>query len=327
MVRFAQHHLSIAVALLGAGAGCDRADATREVVVYVSVDQPTATSVLRAFEEKSGIRVLEVFDVESSKTTGLVHRIEAERATPRADVFWSSEVVQTVWLGERGVLEAYRPPSAEDVPDSLRASDGSWTGTGLRARVLLVNSERVPPAAEPRTLADLVAPRWQPGEVGIGLPLFGTSCTHAAALYTKLGEERARGWYQALRDGGARVVDGNSVVRDLVASGDLAVGLTDNDDAAGAVQRGFPVRIVVPEGPGALYIPGTVALIAGGPHPVEGRALVDWLAGPDAEEMLLDSGFLLGSVRAPPPEMDTDWAEVAAHFPAVQTDLREVFLR
>ena len=74
-----------------------------------------------------------------------------------------------------------------------------------------------------------------------------------------------------------RVVDGNATVRDLVVAGQLEWGLTDSDDAAVAVGRGDPVRVVVPDqaGDGTLVVPGTVALVAGAPHPAEGRALVD----------------------------------------------------
>jgi iron(III) transport system substrate-binding protein len=48
-----------------------------------------------------------------------------------------------------------------------------------------------------------------------------------------------------------RVVDGNSVVRDLVADGQLAYGITDADDTCGAIESGRNVTIIIPDqGPG-----------------------------------------------------------------------------
>jgi len=63
------------------------------VVVYTSVDQVYSEPVIRAFEKRTGILVLPVYDVEASKTTGLVNRLIAERGRPQADVFWKSYTV------------------------------------------------------------------------------------------------------------------------------------------------------------------------------------------------------------------------------------------
>lgn len=301
----------------------------RSVVLYTSVDQPHAEAVLRAFEAESGVRVLAVFDVEASKTTGLVQRLRAEGERPRADVFWSSEVVQTVALARAGRLAPYRSPLAADVPPSARDPQGLWTGMGLRARVLLVNTGRVGPGDEPRRLDDLLSPRWKPGEVGLALPLFGTSATHAAALAERRGPEQAEAFFVGLRERGARFLDGNSVVRDRVVSGDLAVGLTDTDDAGQAERRGAPVRtvVLVPPDDGALFIPGTVAVVAGAPHPAEARALVDFLVRRRTEEQLVAAGFLLASVRDLPAGAEVDWGRVADRFEASQRALRERLLR
>ena len=47
---------------------------------------------------------------------------------------------------------------------------------------------------------------------------------------------------------GVQIVDGNSVVRDMVVDGRLAFGLTDTDDACGALERDpdAPLKIVFP---------------------------------------------------------------------------------
>ena len=62
-------------------------ETVREVSVYTSLDRPYAEPVLRAFERRSGIRVLDVYDAEATKSVGLAARIVYERARPRADVF------------------------------------------------------------------------------------------------------------------------------------------------------------------------------------------------------------------------------------------------
>ncbi len=81
---------------------CGDKGATREVVIYTTVDQVYSEPILKAYEEKTGIRVKAVYDVEAAKTTGLVTRLEAEKARPQADVFWNGEFAQTMGLGKRG---------------------------------------------------------------------------------------------------------------------------------------------------------------------------------------------------------------------------------
>ena len=78
--------------------------------------------------------------------------------------------------------------------------------------------------------------------------------------------------------------------------GSLTFGLTDTDDACGAVERGAPVIIVIPDqetnGLGTLIIPNTVAVISGAPHEQEARQFVDYLLNRDTEAQLVQSGWI-----------------------------------
>jgi iron(III) transport system substrate-binding protein len=310
-----------------------------EVVIYTSVDREYAEPVLAVFENKTGIRVRAVYDVEAAKTTGLVNRLLAERGAPQADVFWSGEVVQTVLLAEQGALDVYRPAVADGLPSRYRDPGGRWTAFGGRVRVLLVDPQAVAGAACVDSVLDLVDGTVPVGRTAIALPLFGTSAAHAAALYGTLGEDGARTFFERLRDGGARVVDGNAAVRDLVAGGQVAVGLLDSDDASVALTRNPRLRIVVPdqEGMGAFVVPNTVGLVTGGPHPSTGRGLVDYLLSPGVEGQLVTAGWVHVPSRPdqPPPAnldlshilaMNISYQECAAHHAQAQRDLGGFYL-
>ncbi|MGA9751149.1 MAG: extracellular solute-binding protein [Acidobacteriota bacterium] len=323
--RFRIGSVVILFLFLVAPLGCTRAP-RRTVVVYTSVDQPYSEPLFRKFEARTGIRVRPVYDLEAAKTTGLVSRLAAERAHPQADLFWSSEIAQTLWLKEQGLLQPYEPPPARDVSPEFRDPLGFWTGVGLRARIILVNTDKVPESEAPLSIFQLTEPAWGDGAAGLANPLFGTSATQAAALTALLGRERTRAYYAALRDNGVRVVDGNSVVRDMVAGGVLKVGLTDTDDAEAALRSGAPVRIIYPDQPGigTLYIPNTVAVVAGAPHLAEAKALAGFLVSRDVESELMRARFFCASVRSPPPgDMRVSWTEVAGALDESKQDLRE----
>lgn len=314
----------------------------QSVVVYTSVDQVYSEPILKEFERKTGIRVLAVYDVEATKTTGLVNRLIAEENRPQADVFWNGEFVQTMLLKQEGILSPYSSPASSDMPSQYVDPGGYWAVFGGRARVLLVNTDLVAPGNYPRSIFDLLSPEWPSNEIGVAYPLFGTSATHAAALYALVGPDRARDFYNQLKSRGVRVVDGNSVVRDMVASGELSVGLTDTDDACKALENGAPVAIIFPDqgqdGIGTLVIPNTVALIANAPHPTEGQALIDYLLSREVEQQLIVSGWFQFSLRTSGVHstclnigevkgMNVTFAEIFGHLQEAREDLSEIFIR
>lgn len=320
-------------------AGCAAEPAKQEVVVYTSVDQVVAEPVLKAFEAQSGIAVRAVYDIEAAKTTGLVNRILAEKDMPKADVFWSSEFAQTLRLKEAGVLAAYAPEAAKDIPAAYRDPEGYWTGFAGRARVILINTEKMT-GKQPASVYDLMDADIGGSNAGIPYPLFGTANTHAAALYAKLGQAEGRKLYEGIAAANVRVVDGNSVVRDLVAEGQLGWGITDTDDAAGAVKAGKQVRIVFPDqgGVGTLVVPNTAALIAGGPDAEAGKKLLEYLTSAETEQKLADMAFCHIPVRASvkPPNgipveglktIDVTYQAIYRQLDAVNTDMKVLFIR
>ncbi|MBN1246062.1 MAG: extracellular solute-binding protein [Anaerolineae bacterium] len=313
-----------------------------QVVVYTSVDQVFSEPILTQFEEETGIEVLAVYDVEAAKTTGLVNRLIAEKENPQADVFWNGEFAQTIVLRDEGVLAPYTSPNAAGIPLAYKDPEGYWTGFGGRARVILANTDLVPLDRMPDSIQDLLDPAWPGDQLGIAYPLFGTTATQAAALYAHWGPAEGRAYFEALAARDVRVVDGNSVVRDMVADGRLAFGLTDTDDACGAVDRGAPVRIITPDqGPdqmGTLVIPNTVGLVAGGPNPENGKQLIDYLLSDAVAEAMIASGWshvALGGAATTPGciegqsirGMDIALTEVYRQMQPAQEDMTTVFVQ
>ena len=285
--RKAARFTLLAMLMLMTGCG---GTAPEEVIVYTSVDDVFARPVAEQFQQATGIVVRLVPDTEETKSTGLVNRLIAEKARPRADVFWSGDPVRAALLKGQGVSASYRSPNAEGPPSQYSDPEGHWAGFSARARVLIYNRELVPDGEEPSSIMDLLEPRFQ-GQACIANPLFGTTSMHAAALFEVLGEERARGFFDQFIEDGGRIVSSNGEVRRRVAAGDFALGLTDTDDANVALQEGQPVGVVYPdqETMGTLIIPNAVVLIEGGPNPAAARRFIDYLLRPETEQALVES--------------------------------------
>ena len=272
---------------------CSSTQKQNEVVIYTSVDQHYSEPILAAFEKETGIHARIAFDVEASKTTGLVNRLIAEQKHPKADIFWNSEFVQTVRLASRGILAKYKAPTTDQVFWS--DPENRWSAFGGRLRVLISNSEKISDSSLPHSLDDFLDPKYPADKIGIALPLFGTTATHAATLWAQMGESNASKFFQNLKERGLSFVNGNSVVRDSVVNGQLWFGLTDSDDACAAAAKGKSINITFldqnPEDIGTLVIPNTVALIAGGPNPENGRKLIEYLLSHKTKERLVELGW------------------------------------
>ncbi|MGD9723636.1 MAG: extracellular solute-binding protein [Pirellulales bacterium] len=270
-------------------AGCTPSTGQNEVVAYTALDSEFSEPVYQDFTQATGVKVLPKFDVESTKTVGLVNALLAEAGRPRCDVFWNNEILNTIRLDKQGLLEAYTSPAAKNFPAEFRSDQGTWQGLAARARILLVNTKEVAEADRPTSIYDMLDEKWK-GKIGIAKPLFGTTATHIACLFAHLGPEKAKEFCTKLKANGVQVMSGNAQVAQGVAAGQIAFGLTDTDDAVGMLEKGNPVAIVYPDRNadqmGTLFIPNTVSIIKGCPHPAEARKLVDYLLSSGVEEKL-----------------------------------------
>jgi iron(III) transport system substrate-binding protein len=293
-MRSSRTALVYAFFALGAAIGCRASEPTRTadrtVTVYVSTDRVFSEPILREYEKRSGVKVNAVYDTEETKSTGLANRLLAEKARPQADVFWSNEPVRTLLLKSRDALATYRSPSAEGIPAALLDPEGYWTGFSARIRVIAYNTKTVKLEDAPRSVFDLAESKWK-GQVAMADPRFGSTSFHVAALYALAGDEKMDDFFRRLKANGVRIVDGNSVVRDLVARGEVKAGLTDTDDVNVAIEDGQPIGMVLPDrnGLGVPVMPNMVSLIANAPHGEEARKLIDYLLSADVERQLAQS--------------------------------------
>jgi len=281
----------VVVALLVSLFGCTE----NTVVVYTSVDQVYSEKIFKLFEQQTGIKVKAVYDIEASKSVGLANRLIAEKAQPQADVFWNGEILQTLDLKAKGVLAKADIAAAKELPASFQDKDGQWLGFGGRARVLIVNTTKISLDKCPKTLEELANSAYIK-DAGIAYPVFGTTATHAAALYAYWGDAKANAYYTSLKNAGIQVLEGNSVVKDYVSQGKLWFGMTDSDDALGEMAKNKDLAIILldqgAKDMGTLVIPNTVAQINGAPNPSQADAFMEFLLSKSTEQALVNDGWI-----------------------------------
>jgi len=217
----------------------------------------------------------------------------AEKKKPKADIFWNGELIQMIRLASSGVLNSYL--SREKPINNWNDPDNYWSAFGGRIRVLIVNNAKKNSCRIPKKLTNLINSDCPADKTALALPLFGTSATHAAMIWITMGDEKASVFFKKLKDTGVSFLNGNSLVRDKVVSGDKWLGITDSDDACTAVLRGAPISIYFlnqsPDDIGTLVIPNTVALVSGAPNQENGKKLIDFLLSYNSRVRLAELGW------------------------------------
>jgi iron(III) transport system substrate-binding protein len=138
--------------------------------------------------------------------------------------------------------------------------------------------------AAPRCWSDLTKTEYRQ-EIELSNPVTsGTGYTILATLVALYGEDGAFDYLKRLGPNVVRYTQSGTAQGPSVARGEVAVGISFVHEFVTQQLAGFPVEVTIPcEGTGDAL--GGMAIVAGGPHPVEARAFYDWALTRGAQEI------------------------------------------
>ena len=268
--------------------GCSQSLTEQEnsVTVYVSEDQVFSQPLLKDFEKETSVKVNAIYDSEESKSTGVMNRLIAEKNNPQADVYWANEPIRAEVLRSKGILAPYKSPNSIDIPAVFKEKDNYWCGFSARVRLFVVNKSAT---KKPQSIFDYKNPLFKAKSV-IANPLFGTTTAQIAALFTVLGDEKAKLFLEDIKANKVAIATSNGESADFVASNKYDFSLVDSDDAMSRLSQNAPIEFAYPdqkEGEiGAFVVPNTVMLIKGAPHSKNAKILIDYLLSKESEQKL-----------------------------------------
>lgn len=271
--------------ILAAGAGCNKPPERPHVLLYTSATKEMIEQPLTDFHANTQINMAVHGVAESTDVDGMKKKLQDAHGSPLGDVLWLRDLLPTILLDRQGLFEPYQPSLARGFVRSS-SPQHTWHGFSARARVLLVNKEKVATEAIPVSIRDLVDAKWK-GRVGLATPLKATSAAHAAALFASWETAQAEEFYRQLKEN-AQILETEEEVAEQVAAGKLDFALTDSDVGLAQIEMGRPVFIVCPDqekdGLGTMMIPNTVAILKDCPDPQPARDVVEYLVTPATEQ-------------------------------------------
>jgi iron(III) transport system substrate-binding protein len=255
------------------------------LVVYSTLEQEYIDGFRRAFEaDNPDIRIEFLRD-----STGVITaRLQAEKATPRADAAWGLAVTSMMVLDAEGILEPYTPAHFGSLRPEFRdpAPNPAWFGMEAWSAAVCFNTVEAGKLGlpVPTTWEDLTKPIYK-GRIQMPNPnSSGTGFFHVSGWIQMMGEARAWEFMDRLHQNVAVYVhSGSKPCRDA-ATGEFPVGIAYELLGAQLKTRGAPIEtLIMAEGGG--WDMDAFAIIKGTKNVAAARRLADWASSRKANEL------------------------------------------
>lgn len=172
--------------------------------------------ILAEAAEAIGLRL----DIRYGSTPALAAQIAAEGRQSPVDLFFAQEAGYLAALARVDLLAPLPEALLEQVATGYRDPGGRWVGISGRLRALTLAAD-IPLSERPRSLRDLVHPRWR-GQVGWA-PGNASLHAHVSVLRHVWGEDDTEAWLRAMRENQARVYPRNGPQVGAVDRGEIRI--------------------------------------------------------------------------------------------------------
>jgi iron(III) transport system substrate-binding protein len=279
------------IALTGPAFAADAVDIAKakadgKVVWYTSTPVPQGQKIVNLFEKTYGIKV-EMF---RSGGSAVLRRFQQELDAGRVatDVLTTSDPAAAALLTAKGIFVPFKPKNFDKIPDAAKDKDGNYVAQRLNMMTIYIRHDKVPPADEPKTWADLLDPKYK-GKMVITNPSFTSLQVSVVGMMSK---ERGWGFYEKLRDNDIMLVQSNQQVSDMLKRGErlIAVGATDSY-AAAERKAGHPMKTLYPSD-GVFVISSPTSVVKGGPNPNAAKLFAEFMLSDEVQNIFpADGGF------------------------------------
>jgi len=200
----------------------DAAKKESKVVVYGSVPPQAMAGLNKGFEKKYGITV-EYWRGDSTKVMDRA-LTEWRAGRPGFDVVEANRGVQLIMRIE-GLFTKFVPVPSEKFPAQFKEKDGLITPWRVLPISILYNTELVKAAELPKTLDDLLAPKWK-NKISMPDPSRHTTTAQFLWNLEKFKGDKWLEYVKALAKQQPHLVESLAPVANVIIKGEAHVGIT-----------------------------------------------------------------------------------------------------
>jgi iron(III) transport system substrate-binding protein len=266
----------------------ERARKEGTVTLYTSLAPTESKPLADAFEKKYGVKV-ELWRALSDK---VVQRVVTEAQGKRFTV----DLVETngpemEMLAREKLLAEFHSPYIADLPREAIPPHRLWMPDRLNFFVVGYNTAKVQRSEIPATYEGFIHPRWK-GRIG----LEATDAEWMATLIKKWGEARGLDYFRKLSAMKPDMRKGHILLAELVAAGEVPVGLTMyNSNIESLKRKGAPIDFV-PVQPVAAR-PQGIGVARHAMHPNAALLFADFVLSPEGQKLFESMGRVPASTK------------------------------
>jgi iron(III) transport system substrate-binding protein len=220
---------------------------------------------------------------------------EARAGKPLSDVVLSGQL-GVLGLIEKKIAARYRSPEREFFRDGFKDKDGLWTAYMTNVMVSAYNTRQVSKDEAPRTVEDLLKPRWK-GK----LTMDSQSYVWFGTMMQYLGEETGLRFMKRLNEQNISHQRGRRLMTQLVAAGEFDMAVETNLNSVLTLSKqGAPLSFA-PIQPYFLS-PSLVFMSANAPHPYTAALFIDYLLSEEGQKIVVKTNRMPANSKVKSPE-------------------------
>ena len=249
------------------------------LTIYTSLAPTESKPLAAAFEKKTGVKV-ELWRAISER---VVQRTLSEAKAERhaVDVI-ATNGPQMETLAREKVLTTYFTPHAADLPPAGIPKHRLWMPDRLQFFVVGYNTNLVKREELPKSIMGFADPKWK-GKLGVE----AGDAEWMATLVKKWGEAEGMAFFRKLSEMRPEVRKGHVLLAQLVAAGEIPVGLTAYSANVETLKRkGAPIDFAPID---AIARTQGISIAKNAPHPAAALLFVDFVLSPDDGQKLYEA--------------------------------------
>ena len=248
-----------------------------QLALYTSLENSDAMKLTAAFEKRYGVKVV----LWRSSSDAILSRVLTETRGNRfvADVI-ETNGLELEALQREKMLQPFRSPYTRELIADAVQPHGQWIATRMHVYWVAYNTQLIKKEDLPKSYSDLLDPAWK-GKIGVE----ATNYPWFAAVIEELGEREGLQLFRNIvKTNGISTRKGHNLLANLVASGEVPLALTTNQQAIVKMKKGgAPVDGFFPQF-GVAMLNG-VAIQRNAPHPHAAALFADFMLS-DGQDVL-----------------------------------------
>ncbi len=257
-------------------------------------------------------------DVETwrGNSSDVAQRVIQEYGANRYDVDLADGTNTPAFMRAQGISRAFFSPSLATYTDNVKDKDGYWAATNVYFMTEGYNTQLVPKGTQPKTLDDLLDPKWK-GQMAWSTSSGSGGPGFVGDVLDVMGKDKGMEYLTRLSKQDIHNVDSAArAVLDQVIAGEFPIALQIfNHHAVISAQQGAPVDWQ-PLEPVLGQIQG-IALAKSSPHPHAALLFLDFILAPDGGQQIMRNVDYLPaapSVQAKVPTLKPDQGNFKVNF-------------